>query len=119
MQSYKLFGTTRLARGFHITKSPLLYGVGGFLLFKCLLYLACFSGQILTGGQRIHITDILSRIRQGICRSRIADAEAVHRLYQLILYMAKRCPERKLKAIFLINNLKMNNISIRFVFFIY
>lgn len=52
--------------------------------FKYFLYLDCFSGQILTGCQRIHITDILSRIRQGICRSRIADAKAVHRLYQLI-----------------------------------
>ena len=52
--------------------------------FKYFLYLDCFSGQILTGCQRIHITDILCRIRQGICRSRIADTEAVHRLYQLV-----------------------------------
>ena len=52
--------------------------------FKCLLYLACFSGQILTGGQRVHIGDILCRIGQGICRSRITDAEAAHRLNQLV-----------------------------------
>lgn len=53
-------------------------------MYRLIPPLDCFSGQLLTDSQRIHVADILCRIGQSICRSRIADTEAVHRLYQLI-----------------------------------
>lgn len=53
-------------------------------MYRLIPPLDCFSGQLLTDSQRIHVADILCRIGQSICRSRITDAEAVHRLYQLI-----------------------------------